>query len=171
MHPTSREAASAPLAAARPEPTGDGTPRWAVLLLLLVLVIGFALRVWDAGQGLTAGEHFDERYSLKNVGAILNRGDWVPAQAYYPALSYLPQTAVLFASERLSRLTGNRALAVHGDTADGWSASAYFLARLTDVVYGTCSLLLVFVVGRRLFGPAEGLLAAAALAAFPRHLI
>jgi hypothetical protein len=146
-------------------------PRWALALLLLVVIVGAALRVWDASQGLSAGEHFDERFSLKNVGGILNRGDWQPSQAYYPSLSYLPQTAVLFASETLARWSGDSRLAVHGDTADGWTATAYLLARLTNVVFGTLSLLLVFVVGHRLFGPAEGLLAAAALAAFPRHLI
>jgi 4-amino-4-deoxy-L-arabinose transferase-like glycosyltransferase len=146
-------------------------PAWALALLVVLVAGSFALRAWDASQGLNAGAHFDERFSLRNVGGILKHGDWRPRQAFYPSLSYLPQTAVLFASEALHRATGIASLGIYGKTADGWSPTAYLLCRLTNAAFGAASLVLLFVVGRRAFGTAEGLLAAAALAAFPRHVI
>jgi len=157
--------------AAAPATPRPATPRGVVALLLLVLASAFALRLWDATQGLASGAHFDERFSMHNVAGILRHHEWAPREAFYPSLSYLPQTLVLFASEELHALTGIEALSIDARSSDGWSATAYLLVRLTNVVFGTWSLWLVFVVGRRVFGPVEGLLAAAALAAFPRHLI
>jgi len=145
------------------------------LLLAAVVVLAFALRAWDASGGLHGGESFDEQFSLANVAGVLAGRGLGPQQAFYPSLSYLPQAAVLFVSEQLHRATGLPALAVFTTRPDGsrggWSPTAYFLCRLTNVAFGTASLLLVFAVGRRLFGDWEGLAAAVVLAAFRRHLV
>ncbi|HET9765232.1 MAG TPA: glycosyltransferase family 39 protein [Thermoanaerobaculia bacterium] len=145
--------------------------RWLVRLLLAALVIwSVAVRAWDASVGLHGGESFDERFSLANVAGVLAGKGLGPQQAYYPSLSYLPQAAVLVAAEGLHRATGIAALGIY-TRKGGWSPTAYFLCRLTNVAFGALSLVLVFVVGRRLFGDAEGLAAAAVLAAFRRHVV
>lgn len=140
------------------------------VLLAALVIYSVALRAWDASQGLYGGKSFDERFSLANVASVLAGNGLHPKQAYYPSLSYLPQAAVLWCAEGLHRATGIAAFAIHV-RGHRWSPTAYLLCRLTNVAFGGASLLLVFVVGRRLFGDAEGLAAAAALAAFRRHVI
>jgi Dolichyl-phosphate-mannose-protein mannosyltransferase len=141
------------------------------IALVGLLVASFALRTWDASQGLHAGYHFDERFTLRNVSAILKHGDYKPRHAPYLSLSYLPQTAVLGACQALHRATRYPPFSIYGDTQDGYSPTAYWLARMVNVVYGCLSLWLLYLVGRRLYSPEVGLLAAAVMAAFPRHLL
>ncbi|HSS51589.1 MAG TPA: glycosyltransferase family 39 protein [Thermoanaerobaculia bacterium] len=146
------------------------TPRWVSVALAAVLLASFAVRTWDASFGLYAGRHFDERFTFKNVSAILKHGEYKPRHAFYLSLSYLPQTAVMAASDALYRVTGYAPFSIFGESRDGNSATAYWLARMVNVVYGTLSLWVLFLVGRRLYSPEVGLLAAAVLAAVPRHL-
>jgi hypothetical protein len=144
--------------------------RWVWLLLAALVAFAVAVRVWDASERLHGGKTFDERFSVANVRAVLAGKGLAPKQAYYPSLSYLPQAATLWAAERLHHATGLAALAVRNRTGR-WTPTAYFLCRLTNVAFGGASLVLVFLVGRRLFGEAEGLAAAAVLGAFRRHVI
>jgi 4-amino-4-deoxy-L-arabinose transferase-like glycosyltransferase len=146
-------------------------PRWIGWALAALLLLSFALRAWDAGQGLRAGRYYDERYTFRNVSLILRQGNWRPGQAYYLSLSYLPQTALLATSEALHRATGFPALSIYGRTSDHYSPTAYLLARLCNVAYGVLSLLMIFLIGRRIFSAEVGLLAAAILSAFPRHVL
>jgi len=155
----------------RPETSPQRSPGWVGPALAALLVVSFALRAWDAGQGLQAGRYYDERYTFRNVSLILRQGNWRPGQAYYLSLSYLPQTALLAASQALHRATGIPALSIYGKTADRYSPTAYLLARLCNVTYGVLSLWLLFLIGRRIFSPEAGLLAAAAMSAFPRHVL
>jgi dolichyl-phosphate-mannose-protein mannosyltransferase len=156
--------------APRPAADASKTPRWVSLALAAVLLASFAVRTWDASFGLYAGRHFDERFTFKNVSAILKHGEYKPRHAFYLSLSYLPQTAVLAASDALYRATGYAPFSIFGESRDGNSPTAYWLARMVNVVYGTLSLWVLFLIGRRLYSAEVGLLAAAVLAAFPRHL-
>lgn len=146
-------------------------PRWIGYALAALLLLSFALRAWDAGQGLQAGRYYDERYTFRNVSLILRQGNWRPGQAYYLSLSYLPQTALLATSEALHRVTGIPGLSIYGRGSDRYSPTAYLLARLCNVTYGVLSLLMIFLIGRRIFSAEVGLLAAAILSAFPRHVL
>ncbi|MEA2604349.1 MAG: hypothetical protein QOF89_5341 [Acidobacteriota bacterium] len=141
------------------------------IVLAALLLASFAVRTWDASQGLYAGRHFDERFTFKNVSAILKHGEYKPRHAFYLSLSYLPQTAVLGACQALYRVTRYPPFSIYAETRDGYSPTAYWLARMVNVVYGCLSLWLLFLVGRRLYSPEAGLLAAAVLAAFPRHVM
>lgn len=145
--------------------------RWIGIALLALLIASFALRTWDASQGLNANRYFDERFTLKNVSALLKHGDFRPRHAFYLSLSYLPQAAVLAASNTLYRLTRYPPFSIYGKTSDGYSPTAYWLCRMVNVCYGVLSLWLLFLIGRRLDSPEVGLLAAAILAAFPRHVL
>lgn len=153
------------------DPSPQRSPGWVGPALAALLLLSFALRAWDAAQGLQAGRYYDERYTFRNVSLILRQGNWRPGQAYYLSLSYLPQTALLATSQALHRATGIPALSIYGKTADRYSPTAYLLARLCNVTYGVLSLWVLFLIGRRIFSPEVGLLAAAALSAFPRHVL
>lgn len=140
------------------------------MLALLLLTLG--LRVWNGSAGLDTSRFFDERFSLRNVATLLVEGNSKPANAFYGSLSYLPQTFALWISESLHKLTGIEQLSIFSDrTADGWSPTAYFLCRLVCALFGTWSVWLTFLLGRRLFSPRVGLLGAAFLSAFPRHIL
>ncbi len=139
--------------------------------LAVVLVLSFGLRLWLASANLHGGGHYDERYSLRNVTHFLVKGKLRPQNAYYPSVSWLPHTAVLAASEGLHRLSGIEALSIYDERrGDGYSSTAYLLCRLVSALAGTLSIALIFFLGRRLFSPAVGLLAAALLSAVWGHV-
>ena len=147
-------------------------PKWVPWLLLLLLAVTLAMRVWNGSSSLDASRFFDERFSLRNVSMILVEGSTRPANAFYGSLSYLPQTAALWISEQLHQLTGLEIFAIFNDRAgDGWSKTAYFIVRLVCAIFGTLSVWLTFLLGRRLFDARVGLLGAALLSAFPRHIL
>ncbi|HEX4954511.1 MAG TPA: glycosyltransferase family 39 protein [Thermoanaerobaculia bacterium] len=146
-----------------------GHSRWAHLGLASLLVASFALRLASSGAGLDSTRNFDERFTLHNVRAFLE-GRFVPANGFYPGLSFLPQTLVLAASREVHRATGWQRAAVFLEDDQTFSPTAYLLARLLSVIYGTLSIWLVYRLGRRLFDPAVGLLAGLLLSAMPAHL-
>jgi hypothetical protein len=161
----------APIRAAQ---TGGDTPRprpWIGIALLALLLVSFGLRAWDAGQGLNAKRYYDERFPLKNVSGILLHGEVRPRHAFYLSLSYLPQTAALAASQWLFEVTRYEPFSIFRNTSDGYSPTAYLICRLINVLYGTLSLWVLFLIGRRIYSPGVGLLAAAILAAFGRHVL
>jgi hypothetical protein len=145
--------------------------RWIGIALLGLLLISFALRTWDASQGLNASRYYDERFPLKNVSGLLLHGEFRPRHAFYLSLSYLPQAGVLAASQWLFQVTRYEPFAIYSSTSDGYSPTAYWLCRMINVLYGTLSLWLLFLIGRRIYSPEVGLLAAAILAAFGRHVL
>ena len=154
------------------EETSKKNPRWVGYALALVLLLNLALRVANGSTGLDSTRFFDERFSLRNVAAVLLEGTSQPSNAFYGSLSYLPQAAALYVSETLHKLTGVEWLAIRSErSSDGWSKTAYFITRAVCAVFGTLSLWLTFLLGRRLFGPEVGLLAAIFYGAFPRHLL
>lgn len=139
------------------------------LLLLLIVAAGTAIRIWYAAWGLDAQRFWDERYSFENVTSILETGSLEPAKVYYPSpLVSWPQAGLLAASDALHRLTGNERLAIRGRY--DYSATAYLLVRLLSVAYGVAALPVLFLVGRYVFSPQVGLLAALALAFVPWHV-
>ncbi|HYG61312.1 MAG TPA: glycosyltransferase family 39 protein [Thermoanaerobaculia bacterium] len=140
-------------------------------LLAVLLLLSFLLRLWLACQGLHTGHYGDERFAFRNVTGLL-QGEIRPRHAFYPSLSYLPQSAVLAASWGLHELTGIEALSIFSEKAvDGYSPTAYLLCRLCNVLFGVLALWMVFLIGRRIHSPAAGLLAAAVLAALHRHVL
>jgi hypothetical protein len=154
-----------------PEAPAGARKRWIGFALAVLLVVSFGLRAWDSSQGLNAKRYYDERFPLKNVSGILLHGELRPRHAFYLSLSYLPQTAALAASQWLYEVTRYEPFAIYSATSDGYSPTAYLICRMLSVIYGTLSLWVVFLIGRRIYSPEVGLLAAAILAAFGRHVL
>jgi Dolichyl-phosphate-mannose-protein mannosyltransferase len=144
------------------------TPGWVRLGLTALLVWAGAIRIWMAGAGLESGHYWDERYSVKNLRAVLEGGSFEPVNYYYPSLSYLPQAALFVAIEGASRLIDDEPFRFFG--AGPLHPEGYRLARLLQVGYGLGTLLLTFLLGRRLMSAEAGLVAALLLAISPQHV-
>jgi len=150
---------------------GHARRNWAGYCLLLLLAAGLMARVAYALPGLDTGRFWDERFSLRNVRSLVAEGQVRPQNGYYPALSYLPHSALIAAAEGLHRLTGIESLSMlDPQRSFGFSRSAIFVTRLVSVIAGTLTIGLVYLLGRRLASPAVGLLAAGILSASWTHL-
>lgn len=153
--------------AAAPGP--DAVPedeRLARRLLLAVLAVALFVRLWLLFE---LRRYFDDHYVLNNISSFL-AGSLTPRHSYYGSLSYLPQALVLAFCDFLYSLTGIDALRVHGMRIEGFTIGAFRLTRLFVVGYSLLSLVMIYKVGRRLFSPAVGVIAAAVLAAYPQHV-
>jgi 4-amino-4-deoxy-L-arabinose transferase-like glycosyltransferase len=144
------------------------TSWWVVTGLAVLLLWAGALRVWMASDGLGSGHYWDERYSVKNVRAILVAGTLEPVNYYYPSLSYLPQAAVFGLIEAASRVFSEEPFSFFA--GGGFRPSGYLIARLIQVAYSLGTLLLTFLLGRRLVSAEAGLIAALLLAVSPQHV-
>lgn len=143
---------------------------WIVSALALIVLGGLALRAWYAGAELHISRFEDEQYSLANVRKIFFLGDLEPASGYYPSPVFtLPQVALLKASDALYHKTGEGRYAVVNPEGE-FLAPAFLLTRWVQVICGTLTILFVFAIGRRLFGPAAGLLGALVFAFVPWNL-
>ena len=142
--------------------------KYAPALLALILAAGMAVRVWYLDSQLDAERFWDERFNFQNVLALLRTGTLEPVSGYYQLLSYLPQGLLLYASDALHRLTGAAWLEVHDGTR--FTAYAYRLSRLVQAVWGVAGVGMTFLIGRRLFSPTVGLVAATAVAFSPWNI-
>lgn len=140
------------------------------VLLWGLLISSFTFRLWFAGDGLNSLRFFDERFSFHNVAAFLRHQTFTPANAFYPSLSWAPQAMLLALVQQVHEWTGIEWLSIWGQ-GEVWSPTAYGVARAVSALWGTLSLWALFRVGRRLFDPNVGLLAAALLAFVPRQLL
>ncbi len=139
-----------------------------VLLLVAVLLGSFGLRLWGSGFGLPAYTryHPDEHALVDRAAAILWTGDWnlhrfnyPPLYAYFQAGAY----ALYF---------------LYGITQDLWRyvptfvvPNYYLIGRLQTALFGTLTILIVYLTGRLLHGRRTGLLAAALLGGNYLHVI
>ncbi|MCP4200613.1 MAG: glycosyltransferase family 39 protein [bacterium] len=144
--------------------------RWALTALVVWNLVACS---WLASSQLTSKRYWDERFSVGNVKNVLVEGTLRPETGWYGRLSYLPQTAILAGLQSLYRLTGLERLEVF--RSDGrFSASAYLVSRWVTVLYGTGSLILTFLIGRRVFSSGVALLGTTLLATSPwvlRHFV
>jgi len=120
--------------------------------LVLILALGLGLRVneaWDARDPV-----FDAA-AYATIAANLDRGDGftLGARATQPASNYSPGLPLFVAG--IYKLGGG----VHERTA-----------RLALAVLGTLAVAFTYLIGRRLSGPAAGLIGAAAIAIYPALL-
>jgi len=117
--------------------------------LAVILLLGLGLRIDNAWEGRTPV--FDAA-AYAEIAANLDRGDGftLGAQATQPASNYSPGVPLFAAG--IYKLTGG----VHERTA-----------RLALALLGTLAVAFTYLIGRRLSGPAAGLIGAAAIAIYP----
>lgn len=157
-----------------PEGVSPSTTRLQKWLLGVLLLWALAARVLFSWPDPTMNRLWDERYNAGNVAAILAHNQWRPVRTHYPTLSYLPHAATLKAYETARSLPWLSSLpTTFGIAPDGrpyLTRIAVRYSRIIQTLLGTASLFVVFLIGRRLFGPWVGLGAASLLAVAPWHL-
>jgi 4-amino-4-deoxy-L-arabinose transferase-like glycosyltransferase len=131
-------------------------------LLVTILVTAFGLRHWGISSGLPQSYVPDEYDYVHSALKRLKTGDFNPRWWYYPSLQpYLASTTYL--AVYLAELSNGRWSSIHQVTEE----DMIYWGRFLGVVFGTLTVLLTFVLGKRLFGPWVGLAAAALLTVFP----
>ncbi len=135
----------------------------------MIVLWGLLGAGWFATAGLHAGQNWDERYVFENVAPVLRGQGLRPVNGWYPRLSYLPQTALLALSQALSDATGSETLAVFNPRG-GFSPTAYLICRWLNTLFGAGCLVVTFLIGRRMFTPSIGVMAALLHSMAPWHI-
>jgi len=141
------------------------------LLLLAILAVAAGVRTRYLVHGLGSKRFFDERYTFANVRPIVERGEIEVVSTFYPSpVVSVPPALLLRASNELrSRLHEPALLAMRRN--GGVTQTGYLLARLLTMLYGLATIVATAAIGRRLFAPAVGLLAAWIVAWSPLHIL
>lgn len=152
-------------------PPASRLQRW---LLGLLLVWSFAVRLVFSWPDPTMNRIWDERYNAGNVAAILAEGQFQPVRAHYPTLSYMPHALLLKTWEAARSLPGLQAapsaVAMAPQGRPFLTPFGVRACRFLQVVVGTASLWVLYLIGRRLFGPGVALTAVLLLSVTPWHL-
>ena len=130
----------------------------AVLLLLLITGLGGYLRFSGLGWGLPWRYHVDENAFINAANAMRKAPRWNglnPKWFYHPSLSIYAVSAL----SALSSLAAPLSL-----------PKVHLLGRIYSAFWGTAAIPLLFLLGRRLYRPAAGILAAFFLAVAPIHV-
>jgi 4-amino-4-deoxy-L-arabinose transferase-like glycosyltransferase len=127
-----------------------------------VTLLAALLRFWGLRFGLPYLEHPDEWAVAEEAARMLQSGDYRPFSYTYPTLYIYMQVGVAAAHF----LWGSGA-GLYRDLPDLDPALYYPWMRALTATLGTAGVLLTYAVGRRLYGRAIGLVAAALLAVLP----
>lgn len=143
-------------------------PRPSGWFLLSILLLSFGLRTWGIRFGLPeyTRYHPDEHALVERAAAILWTGDWNLHRFNYPPF-YAYLQAIAYAAYFL-----------WGASKGLWQAimpfplpQYYHVGRLLTACLGTLTILVVYLIGRELYGRRIGLLAAALLGSCYLHVI
>jgi hypothetical protein len=137
------------------------------VILGAIVLVGLALRLWSLGYGLPAVYNMDE-VPILNRALTFAKGDPNPHNFLYPTLYFY----ALFAWEAcyllVGRLLGWFASASAFQNAFFVDPSGHFLAaRLLGALVGTATIVVVFLLGLRLYGRQVALGAALFMAVAP----
>jgi len=135
-----------------------------LLALLLVVAVGFALRVWNIGAGVPFAVGIDEPAVMSTVVRILKSGDYNPHFFEYP-------TGVVY-----FHLGVAVCQFLYGAMHHAWyaveqvgMADFYLWGRIATATLGTATILVLHQVGMR-WGARQALLAAGLFAVMPLHV-
>ncbi len=135
----------------------------AVVALLAVLGVASAARFCGIGFGLPLPyARPDENRVARDATQIL-RGNWRPASFAYPALLATTNAGVRWILHQFGSGASPQL------RADEVYPEAYWISRLISATAGVATVLVVFLIGRRLRSTFEGLLAALLLAVTHLH--
>ena len=131
-----------------------------------MLALHFALTLWLGWPEPASTRWWDERFNVRNQESILQSGRIQLANGYYGGVSYLPQTAVLALLQELHESTGwGQAIL---NEKGRLTATGYRVNRGSQALWGTATLLLLFLLCRRLVRPETAFLATVLMGISPR---
>ena len=132
------------------------------LALILVLALAYALRDWGARGGLPVSYIPDEYGHVTTALMMLKTGDFNPHNWYYPGLQRYLTTATYLVTF-FAQVSGGRWQSISQVNVQ----DMLYWGRWVSVVAGTATVFVTFLVGRRLLGSREGIVAALLVAVFP----
>ena len=142
------------------------------IIVGLIIIVGFLLRLWGINFGLPYIYDSDEPGSVACACRILQNHDFNPHWFGHPGTTTIYMLSGLYAfiflvGRGLGIFTGVedfRALYYLDPTV------FYLSGRLMIAVFGSATILLVYLIGRRLFNRTTGLVAATLIALSPVHV-
>ena len=138
--------------------------RWHLPALLLILAIGAVLRFTALGQGIPYALGIDEPEIMERAVRMMNTGDLHPHFFDYPGLYIYLQFLVACVRFVVGSIGG-----LWSNLNQAPPAEFYLWARAVTAAFGTATILLVYLAGRRI-SPLTGLLAAALFAVQSLHV-
>src|SRR6478752_9525780 len=153
-----------------PERAPSTTSMLVAVALLGVLLLGALIRLIGIDWGRPFAYHPDEWLIFRPAMTMVQDRDWNPHAYWYSSLLIDLQAGVT----AILRFAGGSSL----DIRPGANVTElmpdqfrYLLGgRLLVLTFGVATIAIVFEIGRRLRGPAAGLIAAAILATMPLHI-
>ena len=128
----------------------------------MVLALAYELRDWGARGGLPVSYVPDEYGHVNTALMMLKTGDFNPHNWYYPGLQRYLTTATYLVAFFVQVPTGRWQSIGQVNVQD-----MVYWGRWVSVVAGTAMVFVTFLLGRRLLGKKEGLVAALLVAVFP----
>jgi hypothetical protein len=146
---------------------------WITGALVVILVGALILRLYAVGWGLPYVDHPDEPSAANTVLGMLRRGDWDPHFFKKPSLYYYALRLAFEAHWRYGLAKG-----LYTDMSQLPLGTYYYITtpgffvwgRTVTALFGVATLFVVNAIGRRWWGAAVGLSAAAVLAVLPFHV-
>lgn len=139
-------------------------PRWHRPALIVILVLGAVLRFTALGQGIPFALGIDEPEIMERAVRMMNTGDLHPHFFDYPGLYIYVQFAVACVRFLVGSIGG-----LWANLNQAPPAEFYLWARAVTAAFGTATIALVYLLGRRI-SPMTGLLAAAMFAVQSLHV-
>ena len=141
--------------------------------LVIIVVGGLILRLYAVRWGLPYVDHPDEPSAANTVLGMLRRGDWDPHFFKKPSLYYYALRIVFEAHWRYGLAKG-----LYSDISQLPLGTYYYITtpgffvwgRALTALFGVATLFVINDIGRRWWGAAIGLSAAAVLAVLPFHV-
>lgn len=145
-------------------------PKTEWTLLFVILVASLGVRMWYGNFEPRPSRFWDEQYTLDNIRPVYADASLAPVSGYYPSpWVSVPPALALWSAESARSVTGGAWVAM--DPSNGrFVPGAYRIMRWLQALYGTAGVLLIFLIGRRMFDTRVGLLAATLLGAMPWHI-
>lgn len=138
--------------------------RWHRPALLLILALGAVLRFTALGQGIPYALGVDEPEIMERAVRMMNTGDLHPHFFDYPGLYIYIQFLVACVRFVVGSIGG-----LWANLNQAPPAEFYLWGRATTAAFGTATIALVYLIGRRI-SPMTGLLAAALFAVQSLHI-
>jgi 4-amino-4-deoxy-L-arabinose transferase-like glycosyltransferase len=140
----------------------------AALWMGLILLIALGLRLWGSGYGLPAYTryHPDEHALVERAAAVLWTGDWNLQRFNYPPFYAYIQTVA-----HASYFLWGAAQGLWNQVFPFTLPQYYHASRVVTALFGTLSVLVVYLVGRQMFRQRAALLSSLLLGTSYLHVI
>lgn len=146
-----------PFKGAGREDAGSSISMGEWIAIILIVAVAFSIRCYGLNFGLPGYFHPDETPKINAISRMITAGNLNPKYFLHPSL-------LLYSTLGMYKLFD----------LFGYSGEIHVVGRLAgrtvSMLAGTGTIFVLFLVGRRLFTPFVGLLAAAMLAVFPLHI-